>query len=98
MTALLSRLGVHPRPGLGRALVALPFALLIVHLVARGWFYPLWPDTVGAIGHPFTEDPLINGWGGPTLIGAWAVHAAIALGMQVVCVAVLRLLYPRPGR
>ncbi|MET1075193.1 MAG: hypothetical protein ABWY11_21285 [Umezawaea sp.] len=98
MAALLSRLGIHPRPGLARALAATPLVLLVIYLVARGWLYPLWPDTVGAIGHPFTADPLINGWGGPTLVGAWAVHAALSLGIQAVCVVLLRWLYPRTGR
>lgn len=96
MSTLLTRLGVHPRPGIGRALVATPFVLLALYLVARGWCYPLWPDTVGAIGHPFTADPLLSGaWGGPTLAGAWAVHALLALAMQAVCVGALRLIYPR---
>ncbi|GGP81619.1 hypothetical protein [Saccharothrix coeruleofusca] len=100
MTALLVRLGVHPRPGFVRALAASPLVLLVVYLAARGWFYPLWPDTVGAIGHPFTADPIVLGgaWGGPTLVGAWAVHAAIALGVQAVCLALLRLLYRAPER
>ncbi|WP_106616415.1 hypothetical protein [Saccharothrix carnea] len=91
-------LGLHPRPGVGRALVAAVPALLALYLVARGWLYPFWPDTVGAIGHPFTADPdLGEAWGGPTLAGAWLVHALIALGIQAGCLLVLRALY-RPGR
>ncbi|MFD1145760.1 hypothetical protein [Saccharothrix hoggarensis] len=94
MNALATRLGVQPRPGIARALVATAPALLAVYLVARGWFYPLWPDTIGAIGHPFTADPALGGaWGGPTLAGAWLVHALIALGVQAVCLVVLRALY-----
>ncbi|QQQ76671.1 hypothetical protein IOD16_37830 [Saccharothrix sp. 6-C] len=89
--------GIHPRPGVVRALVAAIPALLALHLAARGWFYPFWPDTIGAIGHPFTADPgLANAWGGPALAGAWLVHALIALGGQAVCLAVVRLLY-RPA-
>ncbi|WNV87556.1 hypothetical protein [Umezawaea sp. Da 62-37] len=98
MAALLSRLGIHPRPGLARALAAAPLVLLVVYLVARGWLYPLWPDTVGAIGHPFPGDTLVGAWGGPTLVGAWAVRAALSLGIQAVCVVVLRRLYPRTTR
>lgn len=61
-----------------------------------GWLYPLRPDTVGALGHPFTADPLLSGaWGGPTLAGAWFVPAMVALGTQFVCMAVIRRL---PGR
>ena len=90
-------LGTHPRPGIVRALVAAIPVLLALYLVARGRLYPLWPDTVGAIGHPFTADPGLDGaWGGPTLAGAWAVHALIALGIQAGCLVVLRLLY-RPA-
>lgn len=96
----LTRWGIHPRPGVARALVAAVPALLALYLVARGWLYPLWPDTVGAIGHPFTADPGLGGaWGGPTLAGAWAVHALIALGLQAVCLTVVRALYrPRQHR
>lgn len=87
-------LGIHPRPGILRALVAAIPVLLALYLVARGWFYPLWPDTVGAIGHPFTADPGLGGaWGGPTLAGAWLVHALIALAVQAGCLVVVRVLY-----
>lgn len=97
--ALLSRLHIRPRPGLARAAAAAPFALLAVYLVARGWCYPLWPDTIGALGHPFTDDParLGGAWGGPTLAGAWAVHAAIALGVQAICLVAVQALY-RPTK
>jgi hypothetical protein len=92
--ALLTRLRIQPRPGLFRALVAWPFAVLALYLVARGWLYPLWPDTIGAIGHPFTADPGLTGaWGGPTLAGAWFEHAMVALGIQVACLAVIRALH-----
>ena len=92
---LADRLGL-PRRSPFAVLVAFPLAVLVVYLVWSGWLYPLRPDTVGALGHPFTADPLLAGaWGGPTLVGAWFVHAMAALGMQVVCMAVIRRL---PGR
>ncbi|MFC4852468.1 hypothetical protein [Actinophytocola glycyrrhizae] len=92
---LAARFGIPRRSPLV-AIVAFPFAVLAVFLVWSGWLYPLRPDTVGALGHPFTADPLLSGaWGGPTLAGAWFVHAMIALGMQAGCVAVLRRLSGR---
>lgn len=92
-----ARLKLHPRPGAGRALAAAVPVVLALYLVARGWLYPFWPDTIGAIGHPFTADPGLDGaWGGPTLAGAWLVHALIALGLQAVCYAIVRALY-RPA-
>lgn len=43
-----------------------------------------------------TADPLLRGaWGGPTLVGAWFVHAMTALGIQVICMAVIRRLHGR---
>ncbi|MFE2750491.1 hypothetical protein ACFXGA_00645 [Actinosynnema sp. NPDC059335] len=94
MSTPFARLGIHPRPGVARAVVAAVPALLALYLAARGRLYPLWPDTAGALGHPFTADPGLGGaWGGPTLAGAWLVHALIALGGQVLCLAALRALY-----
>jgi hypothetical protein len=92
---LAARLGLAPRSGWA-AVAAFPFAVFVVYLVWSGWLYPLRPDTVSALDHPFTADPLLSGaWGGPTLVGAWFVHAMVALGLQVVCMAVIRRL---PGR
>lgn len=92
---LADRLGLARRSPFA-AVVAFPLAVLVVYLVWSGWLYPLRPDTIGALGHPFTADPHLAGaWGGPTLVGAWFVHAMAALGMQVVCLAVIRRL---PGR
>jgi hypothetical protein len=94
MRTLAARLKIQPRPGVLRALAAVVPVVLAGYLVARGWLYPFWPDTIGAIGHPFTADPGLSGaWGGPTLVGAWLVHAMLALGMQVVCLALVRALY-----
>ncbi|MEU4742045.1 hypothetical protein AB0G02_16495 [Actinosynnema sp. NPDC023658] len=97
MTTLAARFGLHPRPGTGRALAAVVPVVLAAYLAVRGWLYPLWPENIGAIGHLFTPDPRFGGaWGGPTLAGAWLVHALVALGGQVVCLVVLRALYGRP--
>ncbi|WP_309115595.1 hypothetical protein [Saccharothrix sp.] len=50
----------------------------------------------GALALPFTADPALGGaWGGPTLVGAWAVHAGLEMVMRAVCVLGLRLIYPR---
>lgn len=98
------------RPGAGRvvvhgvatllpSLVAFGAVGLTVFLTWSGWLYPVRPDTIGALGHPFTADPILdNAWGGPTLIGAWLVHAMVALGLQVICLAVIRALNGYHGR
>jgi hypothetical protein len=88
---LLTWLRIEPRPSPLRTLAAAPFVVLAIYLVFRGWLYPFWPDTIGALGHPFTADPGLDGaWGGPTLVGAWFVHAGIAAGLQVVCLLTIR--------
>lgn len=94
------RLGIaRPRVRFLPALAALPLAALVLFLTWSGWLYPLRPDSIGAIGHPFTADPLFdNAWGGPTLVGAWFVHAMAALGMQVICLALIRGLNGRPAQ
>jgi hypothetical protein len=90
---LAARLGVAPTRW---SFAALPFAVLVVFLVWSSWLYPLRPDALGALGHPLTADPLLHGaWGGPTLVGAWFVHAMAALGVQVICMAVIRRLHGR---
>jgi hypothetical protein len=90
---LAARLGIEPGP---LALAAFPLAVLVVLLVWSSWLYPLRPDAIGAVGHPLTADPLLrNAWGGPTLVGAWIVHAMTALGIQVICMAVIRRLHGR---
>ena len=95
---VLRRLHIQPRPGIARAAVALPFVLLTAYLVARGWLYPLWPENIGLLGHLFVPDPSLDGaWGGPTLAGAWAVHALLAVGMQAVCLVIVQALY-RPAK
>ncbi|MEU4237416.1 hypothetical protein [Actinoplanes sp. NPDC026619] len=69
------------------ALLAFAAAAMQLFVAYSGYLYPLRPDTIAAIGHPFTPDPQVlpGAWGGPTLVGAWAVHSAVALGVQVLC-------------
>ncbi len=71
------------------SLVAFVSALLVVYLVWAGWLYPLRPDVIEHLAHPF-RSALPGAWGGPTLIGAWFVHATSAIGMQVLAMAVIR--------
>lgn len=94
-------------PGFGRKIihyglcvVATVAAVLIVYLVGAGWLYPLRPDTIEHLAHPFTDALSDNAWGGPTLIGAWAVHAAIAVAMQIAALTVIALCRAgiEPGR
>ena len=81
-----------------RALAALVPALVAFLAVALGIFvgfsgylYPIRPDVVEAIGHPFTADSALeNAWGGPTLMGAWLVHALVALAIQIVVLVLVR--------
>jgi len=80
-------------------LVAVAAALLVLLVTWTGWLYPLRPDSIGAIGHPFTADGRFDtAWGGPTLVGAWLVHTLVAIGIQVVCLATIRRLAAVPGR
>jgi hypothetical protein len=62
---------------LAHALLRLPLDLLSLALTAYLWLlvlgnlaYPLRPGTMGSYR---------DSWGGPTLAGAWAVHAAVGL-------------------
>lgn len=90
---LAARFGFSRRPA---AFLAFAPAVLVVFLTWSGLLYPLRPDAIAGLAHPFTEDPVFAGaWGGPTLIGAWFVHAMCALGMQVVCMASIRRLHGR---
>lgn len=88
---LAARLGFSARPW---TLAAFPFAVLVLLLTWSSWLYPLRPDAITALTHPFTPDRAFDdAWGGPTLVGAWFVHAMAALGMQVICLAVIRRLH-----
>jgi hypothetical protein len=108
-----SRLAGGPpsRPGAARVLahsalvlipaaVALAAVLMQLFVAYSGYLYPLRPDTIAALDHPFTPDRQVlpGAWGGPTLAGAWFVHACVALGIQVLCAVVVRGLCGVQGR
>ncbi len=74
-------LGAEPkRGGFLAAVAAFPVALLIWYLVGR----------IATFGFFWTEEGAAGSWGGPSLIGAWAVHFFGALGMTVIAMWVLR--------
>ncbi|SDH93075.1 hypothetical protein SAMN05192558_103237 [Actinokineospora alba] len=86
-------LGVPSRKRLRAGVLMFPLALLCLYLVYMGYLYFLRPDAIAALGHPFTADPrFANAWGGPTLVGAWLAHSAVAFGMHLVAVTLLRRL------
>ena len=73
--------------------VAFVLALLVVYLCYFGELYALRPDVIGSLGDMVRPTPGgENAWGGPTVIGAWFIHAMAALGMQVVSLALIRAL------
>ena len=39
--------------------------------------------------YPLTDDVTVGTWGGPTMAGAWAVHAALGLVVLPVLIAVM---------
>ena len=74
-------LDAEPRAGgFFAAVAAFPVALLIWYLVGR----------IATFGFFWTEEGAAGSWGGPSLVGAWAVHFFGALGMAVVAMWVLR--------
>lgn len=80
-------------------LVALIASLLVVYLVYAGELYALRPDVIGNLSYLFRAMPDSEGtWGGPTLIGAWFVHAMSAIGMQIVALALIRAIGALCGR
>lgn len=83
---------------LGHSLAALLPSLLAFALTAlclwgvySGYLYPLRPDAAFALDHPFRPDGRFRtSWGGPTLVGAWSIHALVVLGWHVLSLPVLR--------
>ncbi|TQK42595.1 hypothetical protein FBY35_4023 [Streptomyces sp. SLBN-118] len=68
-----------PIVGMGLGLVAWLVILISTQAAVNGALYPLLD------AHDYE-----NSWGGPTLAGAWAVHAALALPIVLAAVWVLR--------
>jgi hypothetical protein len=86
-------LGVPSRRRVSAGLLMFPLALLCLYLVFMGYLYFLRPDAIGALGHPFTTDARFDhAWGGPTLVGAWVIHSAVAFAMHLPAVTLLRRL------
>ncbi len=65
--------------GMGLGLVAWLIILISTQATVNGAFYPLLD------AHDYE-----NSWGGPTLVGAWAAHAALAVPVLVAAVWLLR--------
>jgi hypothetical protein len=85
-----ARVVAHSLVAFVPALVSFLAALMMVYLVGAAFLYPLRPDTISTIGHPFTHDPTLHGsWGGTTLAGAWLAHAVIGAGLELVTVLIL---------
>ena len=94
-----SRVGLATALTLPPTLVSFLVALLILYLGYFGELYPLRPDTIAYLDHMFRPFPGgASSWGGPTLIGAWMVHAMVAVGLQLVGLALLRGLGAVCGR
>lgn len=85
-----ARSGIRVLPMVPLTLLAFLPALLIAYLIWAGQLYPLRPDTIGALAHPLAPAFGPGTWGGPTLIGAWAAHAVIAFGLQIMAGLVIR--------
>lgn len=75
----------------GLSVVTTLAALLTVYLIWAGWLYPLRPGAIEHLAHPFADSVGTDSWGGPTLAGAWLVHAAIAVAMQAAALGVIAL-------
>ena len=64
-----------PLRTVGYALLSVPFGLVGLSLVLM-----VGPNTVRNLLYGvFTDGSYVTSWGGPTLAGAWAVHAALAV-------------------
>jgi hypothetical protein len=93
------RVGLATAFTLPLTLVSFLVALLILYLAYFGELYPLRPDTIAYLGDMFRPFPGgATSWGGPTLVGAWIVHAMIAVGLQAAGLALIRGLGALCGR
>jgi len=82
------------------ALVSSAAALLLLMVLGRGALYPLWAAQA-------SHADLARSWGGPSPVGATAVHVLGAMGVGLAGLVLLRtlraahawlLLHPAPGR
>jgi hypothetical protein len=93
------RVGLATALTLPLTLVSFLVALLILYLAYFGELYPLRPDTIAYLGDMFRPFPGgEDSWGGPTLVGAWIVHAMLAVGLQAAGLALIRGLGALCGR
>jgi hypothetical protein len=94
-----SRVGLATAFTLPLTLVSFLVALLIFYLAYFGELYPLRPDTIAYLGDMFRPFPGgEDSWGGPTLVGAWIVHAMIAVVLQAAGLVLIRGLGALCGR
>ena len=70
-----------PREGAGRVLAhtVLSLPINLVALALTGYLWSLVPANLAYPLRPGTMDSYQHSWGGPSLAGAWAVHAAAGL-------------------
>src|SRR4051794_10421608 len=76
-----------PRPGRSHLAGSIAYALASVPLGVLGlWLaFMIGPNTLRNLLYGFVVgDGYTDAWGGPTLAGAWAVHAAVALAVLPV--------------
>jgi hypothetical protein len=94
-----SRVALATALTLPLTLVSFLAALLILYLAWFGELFPLRPDVIAYLGGMFRPFPGgEDSWGGPTLVGAWIVHAMVAVGLQVGGLALIRGLGALCGR
>lgn len=94
-----SRVGLATALTLPLSVLSFLAALLILYLTWFGELYPLRPDTIAYLGDMFRPFPGgEDSWGGPTLVGAWIVHAMVAVGLQAAGLALIRGLGALCGR
>jgi hypothetical protein len=93
------RVGLATALTLPLTLVSFLVALLILYLAYVGELYPLRPDVIAYLDDMFRPFPGgATSWGGPTLVGAWIVHAIVAIGLQAAGLALIRGLGALCGR
>lgn len=92
-------LGVPDRPR-DRLAGTVGYAVLSIPLGVVGLWLALMlgPNTVRNLLYGFVVDDYATAWGGPTLAGAWAVHALLALLLVPVGLWLVRGLTTLQGR